>query len=677
MRSDLRAFLLCAAFAWSPAGLAKSPEAEIVVTAERRPTSVRDQAASITIIDGAEIARIGADHPSEILNRAPGVFLNRGNGVEHLTAIRSPVLTGGAGAGSFLFLQDGVPLRSAGFGNVNALFEAQTELAGRIEIVRGPSGALYGANAVHGVVNVLTPESSAEDIAGAAMTVDSIPRVKSAAFLSGTRSRHALYAGISVLHDDGFRAASSVDDQKAVLRHEFAGEGVAATTIASFVNLNQETAGFVVGPAAYRDRVLRRGNLNPEAFRDARAFRLQSEWTIRLGEGAEIRLTPFARVTDTRFLLHFFPSKALEENGHWSVGAQNALYVDFGERASLIVGADVERTEGYLREIQTLPTIGSFRQGVHYDFKVDAASVSGFVNLKAKLAPRLTASLAARFDRARYDYDNRTADGTFGRFLRPADRRDRFTTASPKASLLYDLGEASVYVSYARGSRPPQVQDLYRLTSNQTTDAARAETIDAVEAGFRGGAGDWLDLDVAVYMTDKARVFFRDADGFNVNDGRTRHVGVESAASARLGSGFVLDLNATFARHTYRFDRPALGPGLGGEAIRAGADIDSAPHFIAGARLAWAPDASPVSAELEWSHVGAYFLDAANTATYPGHDVFNLRAAWRISPRLTASAALRNLADALYAERGDIAFGEERYFPGEGRAVALTLAAKF
>jgi len=42
-------------------------------------------------------------HPAERLNTVAGVNIHRGSGQEHLTAIRSPVLTGGAGAGSFLF----------------------------------------------------------------------------------------------------------------------------------------------------------------------------------------------------------------------------------------------------------------------------------------------------------------------------------------------------------------------------------------------------------------------------------------------------------------------------------------------------------------------------------------------------------------------------------------------
>ncbi|NWG91111.1 MAG: Plug domain-containing protein, partial [Parvularculaceae bacterium] len=107
---------------------------EIIVSAERRDSAKTEAPMSVSIIQGDEILRINADHPAEALNRSAGVLIHRGNGQEHLTAIRSPVLTSGAGAGSFLYLEDNVPLRAAGFANVNGLFEAHTEIAGRIEV---------------------------------------------------------------------------------------------------------------------------------------------------------------------------------------------------------------------------------------------------------------------------------------------------------------------------------------------------------------------------------------------------------------------------------------------------------------------------------------------------------------------------------------------------------------
>ena len=72
---------------------------------------------------------------------------------EHLTSIRSPVLTGGSGAGSFLYMEDGVPLRAAGFSNVNGLFEASPEFSNQIEVLKGPGPVQYGSNAVHGLIN--------------------------------------------------------------------------------------------------------------------------------------------------------------------------------------------------------------------------------------------------------------------------------------------------------------------------------------------------------------------------------------------------------------------------------------------------------------------------------------------------------------------------------------------
>ena len=151
--------------------------AEITVTAERRPSSLIDAPRSISILPNEDVVGVGADHVSEILNRAAGVNIHRGSGQEHLTAIRSPVLTGGAGAGSFLFLENGTPMRSAGFANVNGLLEAHTEIADRVEIVKGPSGAFYGANAIHGAVNVISPSGLGQrdyfDI-----SVDTIARIK-------------------------------------------------------------------------------------------------------------------------------------------------------------------------------------------------------------------------------------------------------------------------------------------------------------------------------------------------------------------------------------------------------------------------------------------------------------------------------------------------------------------
>ena len=97
-----------------------------------------------------------AQSPAQGIPQSTNADLQRGSGQEYLPAIRSPVLTGPGACGSFLMAQDGIPLRAAGFCNLNELFDAHHEAASRIEVVKGPASIAHGSNAVNGAVNVIT-----------------------------------------------------------------------------------------------------------------------------------------------------------------------------------------------------------------------------------------------------------------------------------------------------------------------------------------------------------------------------------------------------------------------------------------------------------------------------------------------------------------------------------------
>ena len=645
----------------------------LIVTAERRLEPIAEAPASITAIARDDVILIDADHIAEALARAPGVNLHRGSGAEHLTAIRSPVLTAGAGAGSFLFLENGVPLRSPGFANINGLFDAHHELAERIEIVRGPSGALYGANAIHGVVNVITPAPSEDLSLFAEIFGDTEDRYKWKGLAAGARGAHGFYGGASAVSEAGYREDASLDQQKAMARHVFAGANFGLDTIFAFDNLEQETAGFIFGRDDLFDRDARRANDFPQARRDAKSARLQSTATWDLGVGRSVRLTPYARWNDMGFVQHFLPGNALEENGHWSVGFQSAYYHD-SDRFSFIAGVDAEYTEGWLTEFQEEPTVFSFTQGLHYDYDVNALNASGFAQGEFAFSPQTALTIAARVDGTIYDYDNRTSSGVDGRFFRPEDDVDRFVTVSPKISLRHEFSDRlNGYLSYARGARPPQTTDLYRLQSLQTDNAARSELIDAVEVGVRASVAERINIDLVGFWMDKRNFFFRDADGFNVNDGRTRHVGLEADISIALLDTLILQSVLTYAAHTYRFDRnPLETPGTVREDITAGDDVDSAPRVLATTTLSWRP-VDRVHFEAEWRSVGSYFTDAANDHAYEGYNFLNLRAEAGLAAGLSAFVTLRNATDELYAERADFAFGRERFFPGEVRTLGFGL----
>ncbi|MEJ6682521.1 MAG: TonB-dependent receptor plug domain-containing protein, partial [SAR86 cluster bacterium] len=99
---------------------------EVVVTANRADQTIAEVSSNISVITADDLRRINPTHINEAMQRVAGAWISRGNGQEHLTALRSPVLTGAGACGAFLMAQDGIPLRASGFCNVNQLFDAHS-----------------------------------------------------------------------------------------------------------------------------------------------------------------------------------------------------------------------------------------------------------------------------------------------------------------------------------------------------------------------------------------------------------------------------------------------------------------------------------------------------------------------------------------------------------------------
>ncbi|WP_251360168.1 TonB-dependent receptor [Kangiella sp. TOML190] len=639
----------------------------IVITLERRPTDKATQAASVGHLTEIEMDRVAAQHPAELLNRLPSVWVQQGSGQEHLTALRSPVLTGGAGSGSFLYLQDGVPLRSAGFANVNGLFGAQTGLARQIEVVRGPGDVTYGSNAIHGIFNVLSDDPLATSGGSGSLTLAEFERSDFSWKGGKSDSVSGLLAGVQIFHDGGYRDDSGVDQIKGQFAYGYSAAEYDMRLRLSLHHLEQETAGFVLGDNAYEDDALRRTNPNPEAFRDLDHALISAEFDIHELSGWQATITPYVRWTEMEFLMHFLPSKALEENDHWSLGFLSQFRRELNEQFELLVGFDWDYTEGNLTETQARPDIFSFTQGLHYDYQVTAKEMAPFARLRWQPSQDWQLQAGMRINHTRYDYDNKTVADSVGRFLRAADRDDSFTTVTSKLAASYQATNKDFwFASLARGARPPQTTDLYRLQINQTIGELDAETLDSFEMGWRHTNSSY-QFEISAYSMRKRNFFFRDADGFNVTNGKTSHSGFELAANIDLNQQLNWQTSLSYGRHKYQFNRDVSRDS---EIISSGDDIDTAPRWLANSRLLWDINSSWQS-ELELIYVDDYYTDAANSNDYSGHTVANLRLSWQPKPQVTLFARVRNIADKRFATRADFAFGNERYFPGEERNVAI------
>ena len=650
---------------------------EEVIIIEEKIISVSEweETSSIYLIDKDKIEKTNPQHPSEILNQAPGVWISRGSGQEHLTAIRSPVLTGPGACGSFLTLENGIPTRPSGFCNVNGLFETNFETSDKVEIIKGPSSARYGANAMHGLINII-PFLGSDKEKGLSFTFG---RNNYSSFNSKIKEEN-LNISTSLVRYSGFRENSGYDQQKLSLQKELNFFNWEALWDSSFTNLNQETAGYIYGLDSYKDKSETKKNQNPEAFRDATSFRSSLRLYNETKTGYK-SIAPFLRKSSMQFLQHYLPGTPLEKNSHLSIGVIG-LEIKELDSFSLSKGFSLEMSQVNLEQFQKniLTDSSSYNnavrpQGFHYDYKVELASAAlffGFNNLEIRNNMKAYGDL--RIESNRYNYKNKMISGntkddgtscSFGGcyYNRPKDSNNNHFDTSFRLGIENKLDEnLAVFSTVSLGFRPPQVNEAYRLQKGQSVSHITSENLIMLEAGLNKSIKD-LIVGLNMYIGRKDNSIFRDANNFIVDNGKTKHKGIELLSKLNITESSSLEFNATLQNHEYNFDTETSMK----EQINRGNKIDTSPKIMANL-IYYSELTNNLDIDIRIQKMGKYFTDAANLHEYKGHTLIHSKFLYKFSRTLYAYLEINNLANKDYAERADYNFyGGDRYFPGRER----------
>lgn len=667
-----------------PLALAQNPAPEqVLVTASRIPEDGAKLPLAWSSISEEELELVGHVHINEAMQQVPGAWIARGNGQESLIALRSPVLTGAGSCGAFLVAGEGISLRAPGFCNVNQLFDANTEQAGRIEVIKGPATALYGSNAMHGLINVLSAAPSEQQDQNIALEAGPYDYYRAKYGYGNTWGAHGVSVRINGTTDGGYLDDAGYDQQKATLRHDYESELWRVSSVLDFANLNQETAGYIQGYKVYQDSSLKRDNPNPEAYRDASSLRLHSAISRTLDNANTLTITPYLRDNDMKFLQHFVPWKPVEKNDQSSLGLRAALNTDL-HGSSWANGLELEYTDGRLQEYQQEDFSPNQPAGVHYDYEVGASVAAAYSQWRASVSSKWELSAGLRLEYTYYDYDNRAGDGSACapeasacRFYRPADRDDDFTDWSANAGASYSLTPDTItYLRLANGFRAPQTAELYRLQSGQEEANLDSEELDNIELGLRGRWQEQLEYDLSVYLMHKDNVIFQDANRYNVSGAKTRHYGAELSLDYRFAPDWYFRLDATWASHTYDSEINLLGS----SSNLKGNTIEGAPEAFGSARIGWnfpGMTGRDGTLELEWVYLDSYYLEPENEHQYDGHSLFNLRLSTMLNQNWRSTLRVTNLLDEDYAERADYGFGEYRYFVGQPRGAYLEVSYQF
>lgn len=649
---------------------------DIVISADREARRRAETPATINVLGADAIQSTRAQHPADLMAQVPGAWINVTGGEGHMTAIRHPQTTSPV----YLYLEDGVPTRSTGFFNHNALYEVNIPAAERIEIVKGPATALYGSDAIGATINVGIRAPSAEPSFEASAEAGAHGWARFLLGASTTHGANGLRAHLNFTRTDGWRDGTAYDRQAGTIRWDRAlGSATTLKTIASFSRIDQATAGSsALAREDYHDRP--KVNYTPISYRKVRALRLSSELR-HVTPRALFTLTAFARDNEMELLpnwsLAYDPTRYT--NGHRSLGLMAKYRIELAPlNTRLIAGLDLDRSPGHhFEESLEVERTGRIYtaynvKGTIYDYDVAFLGLSPY--LQAELSPiaKLHLSAGLRYDDLGYRYDNKLTPLTDGPHRRPADTSIRFRRLTPKLGVAYEFGPAlNLFASYGQGFRAPSEGQIFRQGQAENTLALRPVRAHSYEAGIRGYFGAAVRYEISAYhmakLDDILSYTHPDGSRETVNAGRTLHRGIETGVGIVLPYHLSLDLAYAYARHTYTDWRPRSGVDLGGN------EMEHAPRHVANGELSFSPrgDAGGMIA-LETRWIGGYWMDPENTTRYGGHTLLSLRAELPAFRGVTIFGRISNLTDTRYAELATytVARGEE-YAPGMPRTMYL------
>ena len=680
-----------------------SPEAAqaVTVTGTRERALVLETPASVGVISGRDLRFTGPMHPQQLLGQIPGVAVAVTNGEGHSTAIRQPFTTGPL----YLYLEDGIPTRPTGFFNHNALYEVNLPGAGGVEVIRGPGTALYGSDAIGGIVNVLTrtPSSAAERSLSGEMGSFGWRRVLADGNLPLSNDG-ALRAAVNVTHTDGWRVATGYDRASANLRWDQVwGAGVRTKTIVGFTDIDQQTgANSALVLADYLNNPTK--NNFAIAYRKVQALRVSTEMDFEQGPTLWT-LTPYLRsnAMELNGSFNLSSDPRIEKSDVQSLGLLAKWRRDVGGplRLRLVAGLDLERSPGTrVEDALNLTRVGSGANTAYtgytlgnriYDYEVVFKSASSYLHAELSPVPAVRVTAGLRADRLSFDMRNALSTATTQAATRfygqQASAQADFSHVSPKLGATWALAPAlSAYASLNHGFRAPSEGQLFRAGSaaNAADAMARARLAlalrpikaDQIEVGLRGQGPQW-QWEAVVYDLVKRDDLVSQRDlatnlSTNVNAGKTRHRGVELSLRGQLAPGWRLDAAVSSARHTYEDWVTAT-------ANFSGKEMESAPRLMANTRLSWMPRPG-ATLQAEWVRIGRYWLEASNSATfgqYAGHDVFHLRWRQEVSPHLAWFARLMNLTDRRYADSASVSSNTPVYSPALPRSLVAGLEARW
>jgi len=655
---------------------------ETVITATRTTKNVNELPASVRLITAEQIKEMPSAAIDDVLRTEANINVDRKNGIFSKNA--SVNMRGLNSSARTLVMLDGVPMNKADGGGVN-WNRVNTESVERIEVIKGPGSAMYGGNAMGGVINVITKGISATPSGSVKVSLGSYNTQGAQVWLSG-RTKVLPKLGWSInsfyRRGDGYIIApedqrDSTDVKTALWEYNVGGKLA--------YNFN-DSSRLIIGYNYFDDKTGDGTRVyDPEGgyykYRTNHAYAtyygfigktqitanayMQLENYMNQKESLKTEKVPPYAIT--QYVLYLTDSHR-NDGGIWLSATTKA-----GKNHKITYGSDIRLSGADASDIYFTSTDTITNKGKMNTFAVFVQDEFSIMNNRLKIVAGARAD-AVFFSDASFTIAAPSVTNSYMMEYTGNYDDKQWLAISPKLGARYDLGHSnSVYINYASGFRPGTLDDMCRSGSiskgfKMANPELEPEHLHNFEAG-----GSFV---INKYIRIEPSVYYSLGNQFQYFVGTGDTVYTTSSPKAILQRENVSKAAVTGAEATLRIN-PAksieltLSYAYNHSVIKSFDTVQFVAKDLSGKFLMEVPQ-NRFTAMLNWrnkyfnsmlvyEYTGTLYNDDENLVEMPPYYRFDAKISRVFARRYFVSATIQNLTNNIYTDnKGNL--GISRFF---------------
>lgn len=638
---------------------------DIVVTASRVESPLREAPANVTVITAQDIEETGAQTIADVVQAEPGVFTQNqlGNPKSAKIDIRG---YGEAAPQNVLILVNGRRVNAIDMTGAD-LAQIPVDAIERIEVYRGPGTVLYGDNAAGGVVNIILKAGEGPPKVIGSTTVGSYGYFKPEVIISGKQSRLSYLTTVSEVETQGYRHNNQFRGKDAL--GNFAFEAFDKLLLKFSAGYHSDTYG---QPGSLYWSNLRRGVVEPkdsthpdDAASTEDSF-VDLEPEVKLSDHVLLSLGASYRNRHISSSFDYGSGSFFDTKGQLQTYAFTPKVVIssplFGSAKNmLIVGSD------WYKYPTTAKSTSFFGSASLTKNDVEKRDLAYYVTDKFTPIPDLVVEAGYRKQRSTYDFKD---VGLLSGDLESGT--SRYNREAYRVSANYTLhGKTNIFASYNKGFRFPATDEfiswgyygnnIYIPTHVNTS--LKPQTTKEFDAGIRWNPCRRFSGAITYFLSkNRDEIYYNPLTYTNENYDKTKRQGVETSLSFNMATGLILNLAYSYTDAS--FDGGALD----------GSRIPLVPRNKASARLAYTLSNWNFSLSSVYNGDRYAISDQTNAKEkLPGYTTFDAAAGYQYD-RFSALFSIKNLTDKRYSEYGVYdGYSGIVLYPSPGRQFFLTL----